>query len=269
MHAHRMQLKLFKAITDHREGCAHAVSAGQMRFLFNSLIALMLVMILVGVLHNRFKKEQSLRDVQSVRLALKTLHETSRLHAALSDASVTDVGFSTTLSPEWFSPQVPTNVFLPASHSWVDVAPQDDMNSHPPDPIVTAPDQAGFWYNPSLGIFRARVLPQFTDAQTLTLYNRLNNTALKRLANDRISMREPIRQTFVTPDLRHDPDTPGPAQAVNANVHQAILAPTAQPIIVHTNPSTHSTPPHASRDRTRRSALNELAKKRGDITDDN
>ena len=79
----------------------------------------------------------------------------------------------------WFDNRLPTNIMVPGRQPWLDIAPAEDKSDHPPDPIISAAAQAGFWYNPNRGIFRARVLPQFTDEETLALYNQLNGTALR------------------------------------------------------------------------------------------
>jgi hypothetical protein len=70
---------------------------------------------------------------------------------------------------------------VPARQPWLDIAPPGDKSDHPSDPVITRGTQAGFWYNPNRGLFRARVAPQFNEEDTLELYNRLNNSNLRAL----------------------------------------------------------------------------------------
>ena len=92
-------------------------------------------------------------------------------------------GFPRYISPEWFvADGLPMNATVPGRHPWLDVAPPDDHSDHPPDPVITWEGQAGIWYNPNRGVFRARVMPQWSETATLHLYNLLNDTELTRLS---------------------------------------------------------------------------------------
>ena len=73
------------------------------------------------------------------------------------------------------------NTAVPGRQPWLDIAPQGDHSYHPPDAVITRSDQAGFWYNPNRGIFRARVMPQWSPSATLQLYNQLNSVELEDL----------------------------------------------------------------------------------------
>src|SRR5690606_29054642 len=76
------------------------------------------------------------------------------------------------------------------------VAPEGDTHDHPPDPVLISKEQAGFWYNPALGVFRARVPQQVTAQETLTLYNRVNGTALLSLPVSDDPARQPQRPAW-------------------------------------------------------------------------
>jgi hypothetical protein len=73
---------------------------------------------------------------------------------------------------------MPVNLLASADRPWIDLAPPGDLSSHPPDPLILDDQQASFWYNPTLDVFRARVAPQLSEAKTLELYNQVNGTAL-------------------------------------------------------------------------------------------
>lgn len=152
-----------------------------MRLLIDTLIALMLVGILAGILVYHQRQTRQLHRYQQVHAALAQLHEQALYHGALGDVDVTSTGFPRSVSPLWFPESVPHNTLVPGRHAWVDIAPPGDMSEHPPDPVCLKPEQAGFWYNPNRGIFRARVTEQPTQTLTLAEYNRINATYLKDL----------------------------------------------------------------------------------------
>ena len=77
--------------------------------------------------------------------------------------------FPARISPLWFDRDVPFNSLVSGRQPWIDVAPPGDMTDNPPDPVIQKAEQAGFWYNPNRGIIRARVIPQFTEVDTLNL----------------------------------------------------------------------------------------------------
>lgn len=160
-----------------------------MRLVIDSLIALMLVGVLAGVVFYHQTSQAVIDRQATVHEALSELYEKALLHGATAEAK-TDAGFPLLLDPDWFNP-LPVNAAVDPSQPWVDVAPPGDRQDHPPDPIITRPDQAGFWYNPNRGMIRARVPSQFTDREALDLYNLLNNTALKQLPIDHDEQRKP------------------------------------------------------------------------------
>jgi len=163
-----------------------------MRLVIDTLIALMLVGILAGLLLQHRQKSNDVAQLKDVHESLRELQARTILHGALGETDVNELGFPTQVSPLWFGAQVPVNKLVPRNHPWIDFAPANDYNEHPPDPVITRPNQAGFWYNPARGIFRARVMPQVGDQQTLALYNQINGTTLRSLRRDADPERSPI-----------------------------------------------------------------------------
>lgn len=174
-----------------------------MRLIVDSLIAVMLVGILAAVLLHYRQAERELANVQFLHTSLAQLHEQAMYHAALggADSEEGKAVFPARISPSWFNEHLPVNVLLPMQQPWIDVAPAEDMSSHPPDPVISRYDQAGFWYNPNRGIFRARVPYRFTDLQTLELYNRINGTSLLALPVDDDTSRSPHIHKVLAADL--------------------------------------------------------------------
>ncbi len=175
-----------------------------MRLLVDTLIALMLVGILVGVLLYHRQRTAELRDIALVHQSLAMLHEQAIYHGALQPLNDPQDGgqaaqgenpMPATISLAWFGLSIPVNPLAPVlsgDQPWLDLAPPGDSGDHPPDPVITRPTQAAFWYNPARGIFRARIGPQFSNTQALTLYNRLNQTALQTLPTGNDSQRKPV-----------------------------------------------------------------------------
>ena len=173
-----------------------------MRLIVDSLIALMLVGIFAAVLLHYQQQQRRLEDIRFVHRSLARLHEQATYHGALDEVkdtagvnpsdAVADADTATSaqayadrfparIAPDWFGEHLPLNVLVSTHQPWIDLAPPDDQSAHPPDPVIRDGDEAGFWYNPNRGIFRARVPAQFSTQETLRLYNRVNGTALLSL----------------------------------------------------------------------------------------
>ncbi|MFN3167465.1 MAG: hypothetical protein ACE37H_10425 [Phycisphaeraceae bacterium] len=163
-----------------------------MRIMIDSLIGLMLVAVVVAVVmlhHERRAGEQSVAEVQN---ALQRLHDQAAYHSALQSAMAGQETLLVHMHDAWFGQDVPVNELVSEDRPWIDLAPPGDAGVHPPDPIATDPKQAGFWYNPTTGVFRARVAPAGSEAETLALYNRVNGTSLEAFEQIPDPARRPI-----------------------------------------------------------------------------
>jgi len=149
-----------------------------MRVIIDIMIGLMLVAVVAGGFMIYNSRQQDERDIQAVRSALHQLHEQAAYHTAVQSAMAGRDTLLVHLHTEWFGEDVPTNVLLEEGHPWLDLAPPGDLGLNPPDPVISDRSQAGFWYNPTTGVFRARVAPGSSEAETLALYNEINGTAL-------------------------------------------------------------------------------------------
>lgn len=152
-----------------------------MRLLVDSLIALMLAGILAGVLLHHRKQTYRLDQTLLVHQALGKIQDQVLYRGALEQGRPGAPQYPTAISPLWFEGNLPLNILVPGRQPWIDLAPMNDLGDHPPDPLIVNSQQAGFWYNPNRGLVRARVTSQFTDHETLRLYNQLNNTYLRSL----------------------------------------------------------------------------------------
>lgn len=131
-------------------------------------------------------------DPEDVVQALERLHVESLYHATTGETAVTEGGFVAGIDIQWYGDRVPINAMVPGDQPWLDIAPIGDFHSHPPDPVINDKRQASFWYNPNRGLFRARVVPQGDDRDTLELYNEVNQASVGSLAGLTDSSRKTI-----------------------------------------------------------------------------
>lgn len=166
-----------------------------MRLLVDTLICLMLAGILGFVLVHTDEQASVKQKYASVQKSLGRLQEQVVYRRAMdSDADVAAAQWPALISPAWFGEELPLNPLVSSRNPWIDVAPVGDLALHPPDPIITRDAQAGFWYNPNNGVFRARIRPGFTDQETLQVYNQVNSTGLAELPESRdLATRKPQR----------------------------------------------------------------------------
>lgn len=165
-----------------------------MRIVMDILIVSMLVAILAGVVWHYRGQEQEYGEHAAVHEALDRLYTQMLLHATSTKDGKTQ-GFPPIIDQTWFEEKeqaVPVNSMAPSANPWLDIAPPGDMNDHPPDPMILTETQAGFWYNPNRGIVRARVAPQFSESETLKLYNQLNNVGIDSVKYIDDDARKPI-----------------------------------------------------------------------------
>lgn len=114
--------------------------------------------------------------------ALSSLRQMVKRHAGLGDEAVTGRGWPVTIQPDWFDDGVPRNPFLAGRAPWIEIAtPDEALMTHPAFRSDASGKRAEFWYNPYLGVVRARVPYLRTDSETLALYNDVNDCELSSL----------------------------------------------------------------------------------------
>jgi len=163
-----------------------------MRLLIDTLMALTVVALAGGGLWYYNSNQRQEHNVETVRSALDRLHDQAAYQGALGHFSNSPNGFPVHMMPEWFGEDLPVNVLLTSEHPWIDLAPPGDHSYHPPDPVARSKHQAGFWYNPNLGLFRARVPDTVAPSDALAQYNAINYTDLSELPFEREEARQPL-----------------------------------------------------------------------------
>jgi len=149
-----------------------------MRLVIDSLIVIMLLAVLGGVVILHKNRKQGERELAQTQQALSALHAQTAYQSTVKSAMAGHEQVLVYIEPAWFGEQMPENQLVRGDRPWLDLAPPGDVGEHPPDPIILNDQQAAFWYNPTLGVFRARVEPQLSEAKTLELYNQVNTCQL-------------------------------------------------------------------------------------------
>ncbi len=145
------------------------------------------VLIVAGIAwgyfaHTRVSDDESLR-LESTRTALEKIKGEVVIRSQSGQADVNPRGWSATVVPAWFGGELPKNTLLSEDRSWLEVAPVEHASWEHPRPVFdVSGHDAAFWYNPALGIVRARVPMMPTDKRTIAAYNRINSTSIDSLS---------------------------------------------------------------------------------------
>jgi hypothetical protein len=174
-----------------------------MRIIIDIMIGLMVVAVLATGLYLYNTRAQDELAVQTVREALLQFEKQAAYHTTVQSAMADQDVLLVHIDERWFGEDVPTNALLTGQRPWIDLAPPGDVGQHPPDPVAYSEDQASFWYNPTTGMFRARVAPAASEAMTLALYNEVNGTALPGFDVIPDTSRQPIAHTPDKTPARH------------------------------------------------------------------
>lgn len=153
-----------------------------MRALVN-ILALGCALSFAGVYgHQRLAEQTALEQVQVTQNSLARIRQEMRRRAGLADTELTARGWPATIRPEWFEGETPLSGLLTDQRPWMDIATVDEaLLTHPIVRCDVSGAYAAFWYNPYLGIVRARVPYDRNDERTLTLYNTANECELSSL----------------------------------------------------------------------------------------
>lgn len=136
-----------------------------------------------AVLATRTWSEVSLQQRSGeCETSLSRLRQIVKRHAGLADAKLNGRGWPETIQEGWFEDGAPRNPFLTGRRPWIEVAGSDEaLLTHPFIRCDVSGAAAEFWYNPYLGIVRARVPYLRSDRETLALYNDVNDCELGSL----------------------------------------------------------------------------------------
>lgn len=155
-----------------------------MRFVLDTLVALMVVGLIVGAFMH-FKTSRGMEQrVERARMELRRFDTQLSLKAQLGEVEVSTANYPMSIDPAWFADNLPNNPLLQRGRPLVEIATEQQQDlQHPVERAVSDRDRslAQFWYNPYRGLLRARVPNAGTDSKTLSLYNRVNDSRLPSL----------------------------------------------------------------------------------------
>ena len=150
-----------------------------MRIFIDILIALMIAGILAGAVVLHRTKQEMQQKIETTRIEVRRFQRQLMLRVAMAQAGLGIESFPETIDPSWFEDNLPMNPLLNEGHPWVEVAAKSERTlTHPIDLTANEMADAKFWYNPYLGLVRARVPADLSDAKALELYNSINETDL-------------------------------------------------------------------------------------------
>lgn len=118
-------------------------------------------------------------EVKAVRDNLRSFEKMIAMRAAAKDTPLSRTGWPLTLEAQWFNGSAPLNVLVTPDRPWVEVATPEESHLRDPNVRIAADIRtAAFWYNPHLGIIRARVPYEINDEKARELYNQINGTSV-------------------------------------------------------------------------------------------
>ena len=118
-------------------------------------------------------------SLNNARLEVDRIRAVVLLRSQSDKFLLNNQGWPGSIDPSWFGIDLPLNPLVDADRPWLEVAaPEQSGWEHPRPIFVVDRSSAMFWYNPALGIVRARVAMGATDQETVRVYNRVNKTSL-------------------------------------------------------------------------------------------
>jgi hypothetical protein len=153
-----------------------------MRLLLHLLVTLTAAAVLGGLALFYAKSQQTEAEFELARQEVSRFQQQIHLQTALASSEDQSAQPPASVDPTWFEGDVPRNPLLGPEHPWVEIAgPEMHDRLHPFDLAAADESVATFWYNPYLGVVRARVPVGISDLRTLERYNNINDSALPSL----------------------------------------------------------------------------------------
>ncbi|MGE3109747.1 MAG: hypothetical protein AB7G11_06745 [Phycisphaerales bacterium] len=156
-----------------------------MRWVIDLLTLVIAVAMLAGLVWFHRQEDDQELAIKQTLAARNRLELEIRYRSISRTAELNARGWPNTVDPNWFETDPPRNPLISAECPWVEVASLDDAGLQNPTVRMTLDGTlAGFWYNPYLGILRARVPVMLSDQDAVELYNRINSTRLSSIFQD-------------------------------------------------------------------------------------
>jgi hypothetical protein len=167
--------------TGERPRAREAERARGRRWLLDGVgVVAALVLITGAIFYFRTHQEKEAL-IDRAAAELRRVELEMKYRAAAKLPGLNEDGWPEVIEEGWFQGPsgVPRNPLVSPERPWVDLATREEADLDNPMVKMTAdPRLAGFWYNPHLGVVRARVPVMVSDVESLELYNRVNGTRL-------------------------------------------------------------------------------------------
>jgi len=146
-------------------------------------LAVLAASVVAGLLVTHRASEADERDrVTTTRASVERLRTEIQIRRALETATLNEHSWPERPDPAWFADGVPSNDLLDRNRPWLEVAPASQASlDHPPERVAADESVAAFWYNPYLGVVRARAPERVSDKRSMELYNEINAARVSSL----------------------------------------------------------------------------------------
>jgi hypothetical protein len=146
----------------------------------------------IGLSVHAGRQEAEEQRGEQTAYAVQVIAQVVDLQAVKTATQTSIDGWPGTVDPAWFDREegVPRNALVEwadeelgiAGRPWMDIAGLDERGlEHPRVRQTVNGELAQFWYNPALGVVRARVPVLVSDRDATELYNAVNRTRLSSL----------------------------------------------------------------------------------------
>lgn len=146
-----------------------------------TLIEILIVVIILGILASAVMPKFSDAREDATASTLQTT--IASVKSRIDYEKVVNGAYPSALQASWFvGRQLPTHPDNTFGVSSVQVETTAGRQ-HPTSKVLKAGVLGAFWYNPTEGVFRARVADQGNSTSTLDFYNRVNGSSETSLGN--------------------------------------------------------------------------------------
>ncbi len=149
-----------------------------MRLLVDFMIALIVLVVIATIMVQQRARAEQNSLVEQTQHAMHAIESKAIFHAGLGETDLTRRGYPMVIDELWFD-QLPVNPLTGPTIVWIEVAADDNIKAFNPRYVTAEHGRSAFWYNPYLGIVRARVPMQTSEQATVDLYNMVNGTTLR------------------------------------------------------------------------------------------
>lgn len=154
-----------------------------LRRLVDLICVLVICAIAYGAVRMSKYGDRYEEEVEATRASVVKIQSELVIRSQSGRAAINPRGWSETIVPAWFGGELPANSLLDDDRPWMEVASVEQAEWEHPKPVFDATGHdASFWYNPALGIVRARVPMLSTDVKTLNAYNAVNGVDLETVS---------------------------------------------------------------------------------------